>query len=347
MSSKLPQSPECKFGTFLLQRNIPSSSTEKQPPLRIAYRIIRPSLLKLQPKQEDQHSPAPLIVIHGGPSLPSEYLTPLAHSHHLKNRTIIFWDQLGCGWSSIPQQDEWYGVLQMSQDLEALVWHLKDVWKLEHFHLLGHSLGGAIGYEFLKRQIVKSREGSREKDMPQCLSYILSNSSTNFQLSSSEQNRLFQEFQLQHLQSRMPSKQQQAKKLNIKDQFFQTHICRTSTKPTELVSALSRRGKKWSANEYTAMPLANDTSVDTDTATAADKVGTNQFPPVLIIRGQFDFVTEVCTRDWKDLFSSQLKDSQHEPKEVVMEDCAHYPHFEQPDNYSFRVENFCSMAEPL
>lgn len=343
--SKLSKSPECKFGTFTLQRTIPSSSTQKQPPLRIAYRIIRPSLLHPETKWEGQHPPpAPLVVIHGGPSLPSEYLSPLAETHHLQNRAIILYDQLGCGWSSIPQKDDWYGVLQMSQDLKELVLHLKDFWKIQKFHLLGHSLGGAIGYEFLKGQLTESREGSMERDMPQCLSFILSNASTNFQLSSSEQMRLFQEFQLQHLQTRIPPKQQQTKKLSIRDQFFQSHICRTPTKPAALVSALNRRGKDWSANEYKAVPLVRrGTETASEIATGSSTI---QFPPVLIIRGQYDFVIEKCTRGWKDLLSSPLKGGQSsELKEVILDDCAHYPHFEQPEKYSYEVESFLSISE--
>jgi len=237
----------------------------------------------------------------------------------------------------------------MSQDLEELVLHLKDVWKVQEFHLLGHSLGGAIGFEFLKRQIIQHNvDENRIRDTPQCLSFILSNASTNFQLSSSEQMRLFQEFQLQHLQTRMPPTQtQRTKTLNGNDQFFQTHICRTSTKPAELVSALSRRGKEWSAKEYTALALARDSIEAADaTYTSADTTDSvrHQFPPALIIRGQYDFITDACTRGWKDLITT-MEDVRSDLEEVVMKDCAHYPHFEQPDNYSSEVEAFCSMSE--
>ena len=325
MSAKHNQpTPECKFGTFLLQRTISLDSAQKQPPLRIAYRIIRPSLL-------NNASPtvAPLIFIHGGPSLPSEYLTSLAH--HITNRTIIFYDQLGCGWSSIPQQNEWYGVGNMSHDLRELLYHLKDVWKVEKFHLLGHSLGGAIGYEFLKKELdLQYGSIASGGSIPQCLSLILSNASTNFELSSSEQTRMFTEYNLQHLQTQMPFKQKhQTKKLSIHDQFFQTHICRTSTKPADLVSSLSRRGKDWSANDYSVTPVSEMA------------VSGNNFPPVLIIRGQYDFVTEACTQGWKDIFALM----KNKLSEVILEDCAHYPHFEQPEKYSQCIELFCFNAE--
>ena len=337
MSPQPHQPHECKFGTFLLQRTISSSSSSpihKQPPLRISYRIHHPQLLNNSTKQEDpiaSRHPAPLIVIHGGPSLPSEYLAPLAN--HLRNRAIVFYDQLGCGWSSQPQENGWYGVLQMSQDLEELIRHLRDVWNIHAFHLLGHSLGGAIGFELLKAQILAGRDGSSEKDTPICLSLCLSNASTNFQLSSSEQARLFQEFHSQHSQTKMQEK-------SLSDQFFQTHICRTRTKPAELELALSRRGVEWSANDYSATPFA-------PASLFATNESTEFFPPILIIRGLHDFVTETCTRGWYDIFPSFLKDGHNRVKEVILEDCAHYPHFEQPERYACEVEQFCCIAESL
>jgi proline iminopeptidase len=332
MNSKLPR-PECKFGTFLLQRTLSVSSKHTQPPLRLSYRIMHPQLLNISNKQEDSissHQPAPLLVVHGGPSLPSEYLTPLAN--HLKNRAIVFYDQLGCGWSSQPRENEWYGVLQMSQDLGELVRHLKEVWNVHKFHLLGHSLGGAIGFEFLKAQILAGRDGSSEHN-PLCLSLILSNASTNFQLSSSEQIRLFQEFQLQHSETKMHE-------TSLSNQFFQFHICRTPIKPAELELALSRRGMEWSANEYSAMPLA-------PASTVAANGTTELLPPILIVRGLHDFVTETCTRGWNDIFASSLKDGHRQVKEVILDNCAHYPHFEQPERYACEIEQFCSNSESL
>lgn len=49
---------------------------------------------------------APLVVLHGGPSVPSDYLYPLAGV--VPYRTIIYFDQLGCGKSDEPDAIEWY-----------------------------------------------------------------------------------------------------------------------------------------------------------------------------------------------------------------------------------------------
>jgi proline iminopeptidase len=296
------QHQQCKLGTFLLKRKISHDPSSVQPPLRIAYRIIRPYLLT------SEH--APLLLIHGGPSLASEYLNPIADECLLKDRCLIMYDQLGCGWSSIPQQDEWYGVQNMASDLDEFIQHLQNEHNLRRYHICGHSLGGAIGYEYLRKL-----GNGNTKNLPQCLSFVLSNASTNFKLSTSEKERLFDQFVKQMNASKEKGSQ---------DLFFHCHICRTETIPDVLKLALSRRGKEWSANEYVALPIDRDLI--------------NVFPPVLIIRGEYDFVTESCTNGWDILIGKALQ-------VVVLNDCAHYPHIEHPHEYSRELYRFCISNE--
>ena len=42
----------------------------------------------------------PIVVIHGGPGIPSNYMYPLANV--VTSRPIVFFDQLGCGQSDAP-----------------------------------------------------------------------------------------------------------------------------------------------------------------------------------------------------------------------------------------------------
>lgn len=280
-----------KLGSILLKRKIsPESSTAQ--PLRIAYRIIRPTLIK-----SDR---APLLFIHGGPSLPSEYLNPIADEILLQDRSLIFYDQLGCGWSSIPRENEWYGIEKMALDLLELLQHLKKQYGLAAYHMCGHSLGGAIGYEALRHNNDEYRN-----NLPVCLSFILSNASTNFNLSESERNRLLEE-------SRASM-----------NEFIAAHVCRTEKFPKVLRSAMSRRGKEWPANDYVAVPLERHLK---------------HFPLVLIIRGEYDFVTEICTNGWKGLIGKPIQ-------EIVMNDCSHYPHLEKPENFCKALQHFCVTGE--
>ncbi|KAL3791202.1 hypothetical protein ACHAWO_013633 [Cyclotella atomus] len=282
-----------KLGSLLLRRTISPKSTIAQPPLRIAYRIIRPTLLK------SDH--APLLFIHGGPSLPSEYLNPIADETPLQDRSLILYDQLGCGWSSIPRENKWYCIENMALDLLELLQHLKKQYDLASYHMCGHSLGGAIGYEVLRH----TQDEEYKDNLPRCLSFILSNASTNFDLSESERNRLLKESR------------------HTMNEFIAVHVCRTEKYPEALRLAIGRRGKEWSANNYVAVPLDRNTE---------------QFPSVLIIRGKYDFVTEICTHGWKDLIGKPIQ-------EIVLDGCSHYPHLEKPDDYSKVLQHFCVASE--
>ena len=92
----------------------------------------------------------PVVTLHGGPGLPSDYLLPLQDA--VLHRSMLFYDQLGCGKSDAPRDESKYSIEQSLDDLVAL---LKSVQEDElggsDFHLYGHSFGGVLAYEYLKR----------------------------------------------------------------------------------------------------------------------------------------------------------------------------------------------------
>lgn len=59
----------------------------------IATRIFRP--MSLSSRQA-----APILVLHGGPSVPGDYLYPLVD--FIPYRAMVYYDQVGCGRSSQP-----------------------------------------------------------------------------------------------------------------------------------------------------------------------------------------------------------------------------------------------------
>jgi hypothetical protein len=54
--------------------------------LNLSYVMYRPDLIQSADRK-------PLLIIHGGPSIPSDYLQPI--SHNMPDRCIIFYDQIG------------------------------------------------------------------------------------------------------------------------------------------------------------------------------------------------------------------------------------------------------------
>lgn len=87
-------------------------------------------------------SRTPLICIHGGPGMTHHYLTPHANLTEMYGIPVIFYDQIGCGFSThLPEkamdQTFWTEDLFITE-LENLIAHLK----LEEYDVLGSSWGG-------------------------------------------------------------------------------------------------------------------------------------------------------------------------------------------------------------
>ena len=81
----------------------------------------------------------PLVVCHGGPQVPSDYLFPL----EALDRPVLFWDQLGCGRSDRPEAgDQRYGCVGAVHDLRNVL----EANDLDDYHLYGQSWGGLLAF---------------------------------------------------------------------------------------------------------------------------------------------------------------------------------------------------------
>jgi proline-specific peptidase len=96
-----------------------------------------------------QSKPAklPLLVLHGGPGTPHDYLEPLEELTDA-GQLIVFYDQLGCGNSDQPHDPSLWRVGLFLEELATVRQELG----LEHIHLLGHSWGGMLAMEYVLTQ---------------------------------------------------------------------------------------------------------------------------------------------------------------------------------------------------
>ncbi|WP_068179138.1 proline iminopeptidase-family hydrolase [Mycobacterium sp. UM_CSW] len=84
----------------------------------------------------------PLLVVHGGPGLPHQYLSSLQRL--ADEREVIFWDQLGCGNSDCPSDPGLWTMERSVAEMDAVVRGLG----LSHFHIFGNSWGGMLAQQF-------------------------------------------------------------------------------------------------------------------------------------------------------------------------------------------------------
>jgi proline-specific peptidase len=83
-----------------------------------------------------------LLALHGGPSMTSVYLEPLARL--ARGRRVVIYDQLGCGKSDHPDESALWRTERFVEELEQLRGWLG----LDEFSILGHSWGGMLAIEY-------------------------------------------------------------------------------------------------------------------------------------------------------------------------------------------------------
>jgi proline-specific peptidase len=90
----------------------------------------------------------PLLCLHGGPGACHDYLESLDAMADT-GRRVIYYDQLGCGNSSIPvSKPEMWTVPLYVEEVDVVRWALG----LERIHLLGQSWGGMLAMEYMFTQ---------------------------------------------------------------------------------------------------------------------------------------------------------------------------------------------------
>ncbi len=89
----------------------------------------------------------PLVILHGGPGSTHNSLELIKPIAYLSNRPLIYYDQIGCGYSSRPDhlKDEVYNQDFWIDELQNLL----DTLKIQKYHLLGHSWGGMLAQLFI------------------------------------------------------------------------------------------------------------------------------------------------------------------------------------------------------
>jgi proline-specific peptidase len=95
---------------------------------------------------EEDAGKLPMVVLHGGPGMPHDYLAPLA-SLARGGRRVIFYDQLGCGNSDQSDDASLWTIDRYANELAAVLAALA----LSRVHLLGHSWGGMLAMEYALR----------------------------------------------------------------------------------------------------------------------------------------------------------------------------------------------------
>lgn len=96
-------------------------------------------------------SARPLLVVHGGPGAPHDYLRALDPLAERGGRDVVYYDQSGCGRSD-PVAPHERTIEHYARELGAVT----DALGLPDAHILGHSFGGMVALEHALRRPPRS-----------------------------------------------------------------------------------------------------------------------------------------------------------------------------------------------
>ena len=248
------------------------------------YRIVRPALLTAQRP--------PLLVCHGGPQVPSDYLFDLERVGP-PDRACIFFDQLGCGRSDLPPAgSDAYSLEASVSDLRTVISSLG----LERYHLYGQSWGGLLAFLHLTSPLDAADASSSSS--AQAVSLTLSNTPTSVPLVEAEAGRLIAD----ECEGEVSN-------------FMAKHNYRGGPdQPPQLAAAYAHAGTTWRG---TAAIAGLEASAE---AMAECNL------PALVVRGEHDFCTQACVEGWRGLPNVMFETIDGASHHSLLEDPERYLH---------------------
>lgn len=260
----------------------------------------------------------PVLFIHGGPGLSHDYFLP--HVEALsKNLQIIFYDQRGCGRSSVDLDPKDMTLAHFTDDIRLLL----DDLGIGQVHLLAHSFGGLLAMDFA------TRFPGRVRSLILCNSVAASKEFD--QLSAERQQQAMTEsdhaaraaiFASEGIKGGDPKAYEQLFKIGFKRSFFDTLL-------------IDKLEMNLNANFAKTSKLLYGLSPDLVTYDYHPKLSQLQVP-ALVIHGAADLVPEEAGKK----IASVLPKSRYQ----VFENSGHFPFIEQKDEFIKVVTEFVGQA---
>jgi L-proline amide hydrolase len=263
----------------------------------------------------------PLVLLHGGPGMAHDYLRNLGALADETGRTVVHYDQVGCGRSSHRPDapaDFWTPELFVEEFRNVVA-----ALGLGRYHVLGQSWGGMLGAEIA----VTRPEG--------LASLVISNSPASMQLWVEGANAL---------RAQLPQETQDALDRHESDGtiddpeylaatqvFYERHVCRVVPMPQDFID--SEQQMLADPTVYHTMNGVNEFFV---TGTMADWTVVDRLDavvaPTLVIAGEFD---EATPETWAP-FVERIADV----RSHVFAGASHCTNLEQPEAFRAVVSAF-------
>ncbi len=264
---------------------------------------------------DGENQRAPLMVLHGGPGFPHDYLENLAVLASPR-QAVVFYDQLGCGRSDCPDAPGRWRLPRFVTEID----YVRRALGLDTVVLLGQSWGGMLAIEYALTQPVG------------LIGLILSNATASAPLWGAEAQRLRTDLPLD-VQATLARHEaagttDSAEYKGAMEVFYSRHVLRLKTMPDFVRRSFDRLGQPygvmWGPSEF---HITGNLAHWDRTA----RLGEIRLP-TLLISGEHDESTPAINR--------ALQRGIPGAQWVLMEGCSHLAHVEAPERYLRIVQDF-------
>jgi L-proline amide hydrolase len=266
----------------------------------------------------------PLLCLHGGPGAAHDYLESLEAIADT-GRRVIFYDQLGCGRSSIPEaKPEMWTVDLYVEEVGAV----RQALGLDRIHLLGQSWGGMLAMEYALTQ------------PPGLESLTIASSPASMIQWVAEANRLrdelppeVQQTLLRHEAAGTTDSPEYGEAMKV---FYDRHVCRVVPNPESVqrtFAAIERNPEVYHTMNGPSEFHVVGTLKNWDIIPRLGEIHV----PTLVTSGRFDEATP--------LIAGTVHEGIPGSRWMIFEASAHTAHAEEPERYMQVLAAFLTDVE--
>jgi L-proline amide hydrolase len=265
----------------------------------------------------------PVLLLHGGPGATHDYLEPL-EALAATGRRAVFYDQLGCGQSDLPDDPSLFTVDLFVDEVGAV----REALGLERVHLFGNSWGGMLAMEYALTQ-------------PSGLaSLVLASSPASIPQWIEETGRLraelpqdVQETLTRHEEAGTTDSAEYEEACLV---FYKRHVCRADEWPECVLRSfefIERHGLVYRTmngpSEFHVTGTLKNWSV-------VDRLGKIRVP-TLVVSGEHDEATPAINRT--------VSESIPGAESVIYPSASHLAHVEETEGYVRLLDDFFTRVE--
>jgi proline iminopeptidase len=265
-------------------------------------------------------SATPLLLVHGGPGWPSDYLQPLRRV--AADRPVIFYDQLGAGRSDRNMNESLWRMKRFIDELAAVRKSLE----LDEVHILGHSWGSMLAVDYLQTNpagveslilaspvMSATRWAEDAQDLIKKLPFDSRYAIETHQATGTTSDPAYQA---------------------AKQEYYEWYLSRLDPWPARLLDTFGRTNSRlrthmWGGSEFEL------------TGTLRDYEREAYLPeldlPVLVTAGRHDAVTPETAQHYRDLVPGA--------KLAIFENSAHMTMLDEPDASADAIRDFLNEVD--